>query len=415
MNDATSGGTAAWSITGPPPDATQYRWFPTVAYLREGARRRLPRFAFEYADGGAGADRGIARNWAALDAIELMPRYGRTTQLPGTEIDLFGRRYAAPIGIAPMGGPALVWPGADAYLAAAAQRARVPYVLGVAGGITVERAAEIAPDVLWYQLYRFPRDGHAVGFDLVRRAAAAGVHVLVLTLDVPVRTIRSREVRAGIRSPFKPDLRMALEILSSPPWLAALWTNGLPRFEGVRSYAGANASQDEAIRFTQREMHGAFTWEEVQRYRDAWRGPLAIKGLLHPEDAERAVALGADGVIVSNHGGRQVEALPAAVDALPGVSAQVGSRATVLMDSGIRSGADVVRALALGAQGVFAGKAFLWGLGALGEKGPRHVIDLLSAETKAVLGQIGARTLAEARAVPVRHPGVLQIRPGLPP
>ncbi len=171
-----------------------HRRFPTVAYLRRHARRKLPHFAFEYCDGGAGTDGGIARNWRALDAVELVPRYGVTTALPPVDIALFGRRYSAPIGVAPMGGPSLVFPGADQYLAAACQRANVPYTLGLVGGMTIERAAEIAPDVLWFQLYRCWRNEHAIGFDLVKRAEACGVHVLMLTLDVPVRTTRSREV-----------------------------------------------------------------------------------------------------------------------------------------------------------------------------------------------------------------------------
>ncbi len=173
-------------------------------------------------DGGAGADGGIARNWAAFDAVELVPRYGVTTALPPVDVTLFGRRYSAPIGVAPMGGPSLVWPGADQYLAAAAQRARVPYTLGLVGGMTVEHAAEIAPDVLWFQLYRCSRNEHAIGFDLVKRADAAGVHVLVLTLDVPVRTTRSREVAVGISSPFRPDLRMMAGIVTSPGYLKSL-------------------------------------------------------------------------------------------------------------------------------------------------------------------------------------------------
>src|SRR5271166_6900169 len=191
-----------------------HRRFPTVAYLRRHARAHVPCFAFEYLDGGAGADGGIARNWQALDAVEFLPRYGVTTVLPGVGIELFGRRYAAPFGVAPMGGPSIVWPGADQYLAAAAQRARVPYTLALAGGMTVERAAEIAPDVLWFQLYRCSRNEHAIGYDLVRRAHTAGVHVLVLTLDVPVRTTRAREAAAGVTTPFRPDLRMACSILA---------------------------------------------------------------------------------------------------------------------------------------------------------------------------------------------------------
>ncbi|HEY2137907.1 MAG TPA: alpha-hydroxy-acid oxidizing protein, partial [Xanthobacteraceae bacterium] len=165
-----------------------FRRFPNIAHLRRNAPRHAPRFAFEYMDGGAGEDTGIRRNWAALDAVELVPRYGITTELPPLDVELFGRRYSAPIGVAPMGGPSIVWPGADQYLAAAAQKARVPYVLGTVGGITIEAAAGIAPDVLWFQLYRLARNDHLVGFDLVRRADAAGANVLVLTMDVPVRT-----------------------------------------------------------------------------------------------------------------------------------------------------------------------------------------------------------------------------------
>ena len=386
-----------------------FRRFPTLAHLRRGARAHPPDFAFEYMDGGAGEDKGIARNWAALDAVELVPRYGVTRELPPIDIELFGRRYAAPFGVAPMGGPAFVWPGADEHLARAAQAARIPYVLATPGGMTVERAGAIAPDVCWFQLYRFARDDHAVGFDMVRRAAAAGVHALMLTLDVPVRTTRPREVAAGVTSPLRPDLRMALDIATSPAWLWAMLRHGIPRFAMLRPYAGKDAGLDQVMRFVRQEMGGAFTWDEVARYRDLWKGPLVLKGLLHPDDAERAVALGADAIVVSNHGGRQVEALPASVDALPAIVARVAARVPVLLDSGIRSGTDVARALALGARATLVGKAFLWGLGALGARGPAHVAEVLAEETQAALGQIGARSPAEARAVVVRHPGALHL------
>jgi (S)-mandelate dehydrogenase len=394
---------------GNPRHAALHRQYPSVAHLRQGARRRIPHFAFEYADGGAGGDdAGIKRNWAALDAIELVPRYGVMPTLPPCDVELFGRRYAGPVGVAPMGGPAIVWPGAGVHLARAAQRARVPYMLGTFADATIEQIGEIAPDVFWFQLYRFANNGHAIGFDLVRRAEAAGCRTLVLTLDVPVRTTRPREAATGLAGAFTPNFAILFQIAAAPRWAAALRRHGVPRFSNLRSYAGENASLAAAIAFAQREMGGAFTWDEVRMYRDRWPRTLVVKGILHPQDAEKAVSLGVDGVIVSNHGGRQIEALPASVDALPAIVRQVGARATVMMDSGVRSGSDVVRACALGAAAAFAGKAFLWSLGALGEEGPGYVIDLLIGETRAALSQLGAQTVEETRSLAIRHPGALR-------
>jgi (S)-mandelate dehydrogenase len=385
------------------------RRFPTIHYLRRGAQRRLPHFAYEYGDGGAGADCGIQRNWAALDAVQLVPRYGTMPRVPPINVTLFGRRYAAPFGVAPIGAPVVMWPGADKALARAAQRARVPYTLGTVGGATIEEIAVIAPDVFWFQLYRFANNDHAISLDLVKRAAAAGAHVLMLTLDSPVRTTRSREVVAGIGGGgvFRPNLRMIAGILTSPRWALALLRNGRPRFANIQPYAGEGSSLNDAIRFARKEMDGTFSWGEVARYRDRWKGPLVLKGILHPADAEKAVALGADGILVSNHGGRQIELLPPPIDCLPAIVKAVDGRATVLMDSGIRSGADVARALALGASAALLGKAFLWGLGALGDEGPGHVIDLLSDELQSTLCQIGAPSPEEARNVVIRHPSAM--------
>ena len=409
MHDITAIAAAKPGATRSPNFGKHQRWYPTIYDLRRGAKRRLPHFAFEYGDGGAGDDTGIKHNWAALDAIEMIPRYGVMPELPPVSCELFGRKYSAPIGVAPMGSPIVVWPGADKLLAAAAQHARVPYTLGVAGGATIEEIAKIAPDVLWLQMYRFAKNNHAIGFDLIRRADEAGVHVLMLTLDVPVRTVRSREVKVGMGGGgyFRPDWRMMLGMVKCPGWAIAMLANNLPRFANIQPYAGPGSGLNDTIRFARQEMGGAFSWEEVKRYRDRWKKPLILKGILHPEDAEKAVEIGADGILVSNHGGRQIEALPPPIDCVPAVVKAVNKRASVLFDSGVRSGTDVARALALGCDAALAGKAFLWGLGALGSDGPGHVIDLLIDELRSALGQIGAHSPAEARNVRVRHPGAL--------
>lgn len=407
MLDTTAKKAALQAIAPHPNYAKWHRLFPTTAWMRRRAPKNVPRFAFEYGDTGAGNDVGIEHNWAAFDNVKIVPRYGVMPTLPPVDVELFGRRYSAPIGIAPMGGPSLVWPGADILMAKAAQRARVPYTLSVAGGATIEQAAAAAPDVFWLQLYRFWHDDHKIGFDLMRRAAAVDCKVMTLTLDVPVRTTRSREAYAGLAHQFRPGPRMIYEMMVRPRWLLALLRNGYPRFATISDYAPPGSSTNQIIDYARQRMGGAFSWEEVKRYRDAWKGPMTLKGILHPEDAEKAVALGVEGIWMSNHGGRQIEALTPSIDCLPAIVSAVGKKATILLDSGIRSGQDVMRALALGADAAFAGKTFLWSVGALGDEGPAQLIDLYIDELRASLGQIGARSPAEARNAKILHPGAI--------
>lgn len=406
---AGQGRVAAAGKNANPRYAELYRRYPTIDYLRRGARRRLPHFAFEYCDGGSGKDdAGIKRNWAGLDAVELVPRYGVMPSLPPCEVELFGRRYAAPIGIAPMGGPAIVWPGADEYLARAAQRARIPYTFGTVGCSTIERIAAIAPDVFWFQLYGAPRNDNAITFDLVRRAEAAGAHVLVVTIDTPVRAKRPQDWRNNLAVPFKPNLRTVLDVARAPLWLAEVMRNGTPCPENFRAYAGPGASNADVSACSSRELRGGFAWETVERVRKLWPRALVVKGIIHPDDALRALSLGADGIIVSNHGGRTLDAAPPAIDMLPAMVERVGARMTVLMDSGVRTGLDVVRALALGAKCVFTGRSFLFGVAALGAPGGQHVIEFFTDEIRMAMGQVGARSLAALPQVTVLHPNALK-------
>ena len=405
MHDRTpvTKGGIVWGVSGSAREIRLRRRFPTVADLRRHARRRVPRFAFEYVDGGVGLDTCVERNAAAFDAVELVPRYGVADDTPSTAVTLFGRSYAAPIGVAPMGLPNLMWPGAEIQLARAAQRARIPYTVGTVGGVTLEQLAEIAPDVLWFQLYRLPADDHAIGFDLVRRAQNAGAHVLVLTLDVPERSKRPRELRHGLVVPFRPTAHTIYDVMTSPAWLLALLRHGQPTFANLAKYSGQNPTKRDVAGFTQRALRGAFSWDEVARYRERWQGPLVVKGIMHPQDAEKALSLGVDGIQVSNHGGRQLEEAPASIDVLPAIAAATGGKVTILLDSGIRSGLDVVRALAVGAHATFAGRAFLYGVGAIGDAGADYVTDLLVEEIRVATRQLGLAAAADARTLTVRH------------
>jgi len=387
------------------------RWkldYPTIEDLRVRARKRTPRFAFDYVDGAAGAsEHNMKTNASALDAVEIVPRYGVENYKANTETELFGHTYSIPVGIAPMGIPSLVRPGGELDFARAAKAHNIPLVLGGVAGATVEDCAREAPNNLWFQLYRVAKDELAVNLDMARRAKEAGVNVLVLTLDVPARTKRPRELRGRLMIPYRHSVQTVSEVLKHPVWLAAYFRHGMDGFANYKPYAGDNATMKEVTAFVRRESGGSFTWDEVKKFRDAWPGALVVKGLLHPGDAEMAVGAGADGVVVSNHGGRQLEAAPPAIDALPAIVDAVGSKSKVMFDSGVRSGTDVVRAMALGADFVFSGRPFMYGLGALASAGPGFVADFFAEEISAALRQIGTQTFAEARELTIRHPGAL--------
>jgi (S)-mandelate dehydrogenase len=386
------------------------RRFPTIADLRAHARARVPRFAFDFVDGGANDETCVERNVKAFRAVELLPHYCVDTKGASTEVELFGARYAAPIGMAPMGSPGLMWPGAEEYMAQAAQRARIPFVLATPGNASIERIAELAPDVFWFQLYRFPYNDHAITFDLVRRADAAGARVLVPTVDSAGKSKRPRDIRNRVALPFPITASSVWQVATSPAWAWSLLRHGMPRTENLVPYAGPDPTQVSTGRTMELRSGGSHTWDELARLRERWKRAFVVKGILHPQDAERAVGLGADGIIVSNHGGRHFDGAPATIDVLPAIVAAVGARATVMVDSGIRGGLDVVRALALGAKAGFAGRPFLYGLAALGPIGAAHVVDLFLDEIRTEFTHTGIRSVAEAAAVTARHPGAWQVR-----
>jgi len=382
------------------------RRFPTVESLRRRAKRRVPRFAFDFVDGAANDEECAARNTRALAAVELVPRYCIDADNIATDVELFGRRYSAPFGVAPMGSAGMMWPGAEIFLAREAQRRRVPYILATPANVSIERIAEIAPDVFWFQLYRFPQDDHAVTFDLVKRADAAGAHVLVPTIDSAGKSKRPRDIRNGIKVPFKIGPKTFYQVATSPRWATALAKTGMLRTENIVPYTEGRATRDSTAKTMQVRARGSHTWEELARLRDRWKRAFVVKGVLHPQDAERLVSIGVDGMIVSNHGGRHFDGAPASVDMLPSIVAVAGKRATVMIDSGIRSGLDILRVLALGASGAFVGRPFLYGLGALGEAGARHVMDMYFDELRKEMKHVGIHSVAAAGEITVRHPGV---------
>lgn len=410
----SQGKAGGWGAMGAAdtPQAELRRRYPTYGDLQRRAKWRIARFAYDFVAGGVGDGApNVAHNREAMDAVRIVPRYALDVSAVATTTTLFGRDYAAPVGVAPMGNIGMIWPRADAILAGAAQQARIPYVSSTVANVGMEELARIAPDSFWFQLYGLPADNHRVSVDLIQRAEAVGAHALVLTLDVPQRQKRVHDIRNGLQVPFRYRPRTVLQIATAPLWALEMWRQGPPRFTNMRKYVGEGASDMEMAAFVQKHMTTGVTWDDIARFRDLWPRALVLKGLQHPEDAERAAALGVDGVWVSNHGGRQFDAAPASIDTVPAIAAALGGRAKVLYDGSIRSGLDVFRALAVGADFTFAGRAFVLSVGALGAAGGGHQAAAFLEEVRTTFAQAGVRSVEEAARCTVLHPNAVRFEP----
>jgi L-lactate dehydrogenase (cytochrome)/(S)-mandelate dehydrogenase len=358
----------------------------SIRDLKGAARRRLPRMIFDYIEGGAEDEGCIDRNLAAWAGLELVPRYLRGIAKTNQATTLFGREYASPFGIAPMGMTAITHRDADLLLAQAAHEANIPFILSGAGNSSIEKIAKLAPSA-WYQLY-IPRDP-AIRRDLIRRTADAGLGTLVVTVDVPIYSKRERDIRNGWVRPYKPSFASRLEALRHPGWLIDYLRTGIPFLENWQAYAPAGAGAFDVTNFYAAQSFGVQTWDLLAEIREQWRGSLVLKGILHPGDAARAVEAGADGIIVSNHGGRQFDRAPTPVAMLPGVLAAVKGRIPVTIDSGVMRGSDIVAAMSMGAAFAFIGRAALYAVSAYGKAGVDRAIFILQQEITLTLTTIG--------------------------
>lgn len=380
---------------------------PSIDALRDIARRRVPRMAFDYMDGGAETEQGLARNRSAFGDITLTPRYFTDVSSRTSEVDLLGRRYGASIGIAPTGLAGLVWPGADAALALAAKERRLPFVLSTPATLTIEAAAALAPGLVWFQLYVM--NDRAITEDLLRRAHAAGIEVIVVTVDIPVPAKRERDIRNGFTLPLRPSLTMAWDVARHPAWALAMLKHGTPQFANLAPYAPAKSTSTQSLAaFMASQISSAVTWDVIDWIRSIWPGRMLVKGILSAADATAALDHRVDGIVVSNHGGRQFDAAPASIEALPAIVAAVAGRMPVLLDSGIRRGLDVAKAMALGADLTFVGRATLYGAGAGGDAGVKRALDILHGELMASLGQLGCTCVDHLRKVDWQTPRLLQ-------
>ncbi len=346
----------------------------SVAALRALARKRLPRMVFDMVDGAAGDEITMRANEAALAAFELSPKLLEGAPTRDQSVELFGAKLRSPVIIGPTGLAGLLWPHAELAAARAAARFGTIYCTSHASTATMEEIGAATPGPKWMQIFLYKDRGLTAEF--TARAAAAGYKGLILTVDNQVMAGRDRDARNGMSFPLRWGPRSMFDFLSRPGWLLRMAQTPSPTFVNY----GKRTSIIAFGALMKEQLDPDVDWSDVDRLRKQWRGPLLIKGLLHPDDAREAVGRGADGVIVSNHGGRQLDGAVASIRALPRVVEAVGGRAPVLIDGGFRRGVDVVKALALGARAVMIGRPHLWGVACAGEDGVFCVLELFQRE-----------------------------------
>ncbi len=366
--------------------------YPAISDLKTRARKRIPHFVWEYLDSATGVEATKLRNRTALDQVLLKPSILHGEFDPDLSTTFLGKSYPLPIGIAPVGMSGLVWPGAEQMLARTAAKENIPYTLSTVASQLPEDVGPQAGDQGWFQLYP-PRDPE-IRKDILNRAKASGFHTLVLTVDVPVASRRERQTRGGMTNPPKLTPRLAWQAAQCPVWLNGIRKTGMPRLRLMESYSNIKT----ALPSTQHIGYLLRTspdWDYLTWLRDHWDGDLIVKGVTNPDDAARLSDEGVDALWVSNHAGRQFDGCAATIDVLPGIRS--ATTLPLIFDSGIEGGLDVLRAIALGADFVMLGRAFHYGLAALGEAGAAHVLDILRQDMISNMGQIGARSLAEVR------------------
>lgn len=365
----------------------------SIADLRERARRRVPHFAFEYVEGGAEDEATLRGNRSAFERWRLVPRALVDTRARHTRIELFGAPVAAPLVIAPTGFNGMLYPQGDVVLARSAARLGIPFALSTFSTARLEDVASEAGGRLWLQLYVLKE--RAIARDLVRRAAAAGYEALVFTIDANVFGSREWEQR-NYRAPGRLRLRAAADVLRHPRWLAQVAAGGLPHFRNLEPYLppGAASALGGSMLIPQL-LDASISWADLAWMRELWPGKLLIKGVLDVRDAERAAALGCDGIVISNHGGRQLDYCVAPIEALPQIARAVGTRLTLIIDGGFRRGTEIVKALALGAHAIMLGRPTLYGLAAGGAEGVDRALTILRSEIDRVLGELGCTSVAD--------------------
>jgi (S)-mandelate dehydrogenase len=365
----------------------------SIEELRRQAKRRLPRAVFDFIDGGAEDERTLRQNCAAFEKVLLKRRVLVNVAQVSTETTILGQPAKLPIAIAPTGAVGFGWRGGDVAVARVAAGAGIPFSLSTSATASIERIAEEAPGRHWFQLYFFKDREYCFG--LVERARKAGYDTLMVTVDLAVGGKRERDFRNDFGIPFRFTARNVLDFATRPAWALDMLIRGAPQLENLGGMTDHHDTPRNIVSSVGRNQDASIDWEVIRRVRGVWPGKLLLKGVMHPEDAEKAVSAGCDGVIVSNHGGRQLDGELGSFDALPHVVRAIGGKAPVLMDGGIRRGSDIVKALARGAQAAMIGRATFYGVCAAGQAGAQRAVDILEDELVRTMQLCGVRSIAE--------------------